>query len=77
VPHGLEEVEMVFGDRQDGADDDQTYRVGKSNAPERHGGQRREQQKLEDADERDHDAAFIHRGTLGVTGDGVDPAGRS
>jgi hypothetical protein len=46
-------------------------------APERHGGQRREQQELEDPDERDNDAAFIHRGTLGVTGDGVDPAGRS
>ena len=45
-------------------------------APERHGGQRREQQELEDTDERNNDTVFIHRGTLGVTGDGVDPAGR-
>jgi hypothetical protein len=56
---------MALGDRQQDADDDQSYRVGKSQAPERDGRERREQQELQRTDDLDAKAAFMHRRALG------------
>jgi hypothetical protein len=57
-PNGLEESEMVLGDRQEAADDDQTYRIGNWDVPERDRRKRSQQQELDDTDDEESDTAF-------------------
>jgi hypothetical protein len=60
VAYGLQHAQTILRNSQEDADDHQADGVGQPDTPEQYRRQGGEQQKLDDADDRDDNAVFMH-----------------